>query len=194
MSPAGVQAVYFFAPISIVAFSGIGAKVAGSGFGRVQTIMLFKAIGVSALFLMGFLKSFRGRWEIMVPIYLFRTGIMNSTYPLEESILMDFVAKDRRARWKSLESIAQFGWCGSAALGGYLADRYGYGYTFIITACVQGSAIGIWSFLLPAVPRVEQKVGSGGGGQAAGVSINGDEVKSPLQGGDMGKPLLTDDP
>ena len=68
--------------------------------------------------------------------------------------------KQRRARWKSLESIAQFGWCGSAALGGYLADKYDYGFTFGITACIQGSALFVWAFLLPIIPRVEQKVES----------------------------------
>ena len=36
---------------------------------------------------------------------------------------MDFVPKNERARWKSLESVSQFGWCGSAVLGGYLADK-----------------------------------------------------------------------
>jgi MFS family permease len=102
-------------------------------FGRVQTIMLCKVMGVSALFLMVYLIKYRGSWYIMVPIYLFRTGIMNSTYPLEESISMDFVPKDQRARWKSLESIAQFGWCGSAALGGWLADKHGYSFTFLIS-------------------------------------------------------------
>ena len=54
---------------------------------------------------------------VVVAIYLLRTGLMNCTYPLEESILMDFVPKETRARWKSLDSISQFGWCGSAALG-----------------------------------------------------------------------------
>ena len=33
---------------------------------------------------------------------------------------MDFVPKDTRSRWKSLDSIAAFGWCGSAAIGGIL--------------------------------------------------------------------------
>jgi hypothetical protein len=37
---------------------------------------------------------------------------------------MDFVPKQERARWKSLESVGAFGWCGSAALGGILADKY----------------------------------------------------------------------
>jgi hypothetical protein len=51
---------------------------------------------------------------------------MNSTYAIQESVLMDFVPKSTRARWKSLESVASFGWCGSAVLGGVLADASSY--------------------------------------------------------------------
>ena len=39
---------------------------------------------------------------------------------------MDFVPKKERARWKALESVSAFGWCGSAALGGYLGDKHGF--------------------------------------------------------------------
>ena len=42
-----------------------------------------------------------------------------------------------RTRWKSLESVTQVGWAGSAALGGYLADQHGYVFTFLITAALQ---------------------------------------------------------
>jgi predicted MFS family arabinose efflux permease len=73
---------------------------------------------------------------------------------------MDFVPKETRARWKSLESISAFGWCGSAALGGVLADKYGYNFTFLITAMVQGAAIVIWAFLIPLVPKQEAKAKS----------------------------------
>merc|ERR1711871_1856523 len=104
---------------------------------------------------MVFLTKYKGQWLVMVPIYLFRTGLMNCTYPLEESISMDFVPKEQRSRWKSLESIAQFGWCGSAALGGYLVDRYNYSYTFLITAFIQGTSLLFWSMLIPLVPRKE---------------------------------------
>ena len=44
------------------------------------------------------------------------------------------------SRWKSLDSVSVFGWCGSAALGGYLADRFGYTFTFLVTAAIQGTA------------------------------------------------------
>lgn len=33
-------------------------------------------------------------------IWQVRTTLMNCTYPIEESILMDFVPADTRARWK----------------------------------------------------------------------------------------------
>ena len=74
---------------------------------------------------------------VIIGVYLLRTGIMNSSYPLLESILMDNVPSNRRARWKSLESIAQFGWTGSALVGGILSDQHSYEFTFAITATMQ---------------------------------------------------------
>eukprot|EP00465_Bigelowiella_longifila_P002135 CAMPEP_0185264934 /NCGR_PEP_ID=MMETSP1359-20130426/25475_1 /TAXON_ID=552665 /ORGANISM="Bigelowiella longifila, Strain CCMP242" /LENGTH=151 /DNA_ID=CAMNT_0027853857 /DNA_START=117 /DNA_END=572 /DNA_ORIENTATION=- len=93
---------------------------------------------------------------ILVPIYVIRTGVMNCTYPLDESILMDFCRKEQRARWKSLESISAFGWCGSAVLGGILGDAHGYSFTFLITAMIQGSSILLTATLLPLVPIHEK--------------------------------------
>ena len=94
---------------------------------------------------------------LLVPIYIMRTAFMNACYPLEESILMDFVPKNQRGRWKSLESIAAFGWCGSAALGGWTSDHaHGdYTYTFRITAIIQSLGILTWALLLPLVPKHE---------------------------------------
>lgn len=96
---------------------------------------------------------------VMAIIYLVRTGLMNCTYPLEESILMDFVPSDQRARWKALDSIASFGWCGSAALGGYLADQPSIGYTgtFLYTAAIQGAAVLLQASLMLIVPLHEKK-------------------------------------
>ena len=92
----------------------------------------------------------------LVPIYVLRTALMNCTYPLNESILVDYVPKNERARWKSLDSVVSFGWCGSAALGGWLSDKYDYTFTFLITAIIQ--TIGVLCFfpLFPLVPRKEQ--------------------------------------
>ena len=82
-------------------------------------------------------------------------GPHSDTNTLQESILMDFVPVERRGVWKSLDSVAAFGWCGSASLGGWLSDRYGYKCIFLLTALVQIIGIAVWSMLLPLVPRKE---------------------------------------
>ena len=74
---------------------------------------------------------------------------------------MDCVPKSTRARWKSLDSVGVFGWCGSAALGGYLADLHGYAFTFLITAAVQGVATALQATLVFLVPRSEKREDEG---------------------------------
>ena len=92
---------------------------------------------------------------------------MNCTYPLEESILMDSVPPNTRARWKSLESISQFGWCGSAVIGGLLSDRYTYSFTFVITAVVQGTGT-LLLLIEPLVPTEKKpELKSKGSGEVA---------------------------
>jgi len=179
LSPSAVQGIYVAVPIAIILFSGFAQRLASTGFGRVQCIMISKAIGVSCLVLMVLcLRKFDAPWPVIVVLYLLRTGIMNCTFPLEESVTMDFVPKAYRARWKSLESVAQFGWCGSAALGGYLADRFDYSFTFLITAAIQGSAILIWATLIPYIPRYERGRHESKGNSRA------DSLEKPLIGGD----------
>ena len=157
MSPSQVQLIYVLVPLSMVAFSGVGEKISSTGFGRVQTMVLLNSMGVFCLYAMVFCKHYLDSNPLaLVPIYVLRTALMNCTYPLNESILMDYVPKNERARWKSLDSVVSFGWCGSAALGGWLSDKYDYTFTFLITAIIQ--TIGILCFfpLIPLVPRKEQ--------------------------------------
>jgi MFS family permease len=114
-------------------------------------------LGVSALYAMVFLKSYLDVHPfVLVPVYVMRTSLMNAPYPLQESILMDYVPKNERARWKSLDSVSGFGWCGSAALGGWLTDRYDYTFTFLITAMLQTVGILVYALLLPLVPAQEE--------------------------------------
>ena len=93
---------------------------------------------------------------LLVSVYLLRTGLMNCTYPLEESILMDFVPPKQRARWQSLDSIASATWAGSAALGGLLADSRGYSFTFLFTAALQAVAVLLRFLLVLVVPCKER--------------------------------------
>jgi len=90
---------------------------------------------------------------LMVAIYLMRTTLMNCTYPIEEAVLMDYVPPGTRARWKALDSISSFGWCGSAAIGGLIADAYDYSTTFLITAALQGAGVAVCALLFFVIPR-----------------------------------------
>jgi MFS family permease len=163
MSPTQVQVVYFIVPLALAACGGLGQFISTrGGLGRVPTGLLFKVTGVTGLFSMVFFKKYLDKHPfLLVPIYIARTALMNASYPLEESILMDFVPKQERARWKSLESIAVVGWCGSAALGGWAADKaHGdYTVTFLITACIQVVGCLFWALLLLFVPMQEGTTG-----------------------------------
>merc|ERR1719424_907086 len=117
---------------------------------------------------------------LLVVVYLVRTGLMNCTYPLEESILMDFVPSHTRARRKSLDSVSVFGWCGSAALGGYLADRFGYTFTFLVTASIQGTATLLQATLMLVVPRSEQPTSSATSAALAAVVVAEAEPDGPV--------------
>ena len=156
MSPSQVQLIYLIVPFAMILFSTLISKIAASGVGRVQTQLISSILGVSLLYCMVFFKAYLDkRPALLIPIFVLRTSLMNASYPLQESILMDFVPKESRARWTSLDAVASFGWCGSAAFGGWLADKYDYTYAFFLTAVIQTVGILVWSLLLPLVPRNE---------------------------------------
>jgi len=150
MSAAEVQTIYFIVPIAMALAGTLGTSLGGCS-GRAQMVVLLRVLGLSFFGAIVALYHFGYNKWLVVAAYIFRTALMNSTYPLEESILMDYVPKHQRARWKSLESVSSFGWCGSAALGGYLSDAYGYTATFLITIGMQALATLIYSVMITLV-------------------------------------------
>mmetsp|Transcript_31486 Transcript_31486/g.37502 ORF Transcript_31486/g.37502 Transcript_31486/m.37502 type:complete len:554 (-) Transcript_31486:112-1773(-) len=155
MTPTEVQFIYVLAPIALVLSSGLGTSLSKI-LGRVQTTLVLYIAGLLCLLSMIIFKNYLDSHPFaLVPIYILRTAFMNGSYPLQESILMDFVPKNERARWKSLESVAVFGWCGSAALGGIISDKSDYTHTFLATVIIQSFGLIFFSLLLPLVPRNE---------------------------------------
>ena len=61
--------------------------------GRVQAICLFKLSAVALLAFMGLCPAIWTNLAIIVPVFVVRTAIMNSAFPLQKSILMDYVPK-----------------------------------------------------------------------------------------------------
>jgi MFS family permease len=159
LTPTQVQLIYFLEPLIIAMFSSF-ATPASSWFGRVQTILILSSCGVACLLAMvlAFDTYFVGHFVPLIGLYLLNTACMDCTEPLEESILMDFVPKRHRARWKSLESIAGFGWCGSAAIGGFIIDRWSFTHALGATAALQIVGLILLTGLLPLVPRRESEM------------------------------------
>eukprot|EP00239_Pterosperma_sp_CCMP1384_P011720 CAMPEP_0197862120 /NCGR_PEP_ID=MMETSP1438-20131217/38634_1 /TAXON_ID=1461541 /ORGANISM="Pterosperma sp., Strain CCMP1384" /LENGTH=593 /DNA_ID=CAMNT_0043479557 /DNA_START=697 /DNA_END=2478 /DNA_ORIENTATION=- len=152
MSPAEVQTIYFIVPIVMAMCSDMGVKIS-KYVGRSQTSVLLRLIGLACFGGMVILYHLNvNRWLVVV-LYVVRTAFMNSTYPIDEGILMDYVPKNQRARWKALESVASFGWCGSAMIGGVIADKKGYTFTFLVTITMQFTATMIFSLLTTVVSK-----------------------------------------
>ena len=188
LTPRGVQVIYFLNPLIIALFSNICQPIA-KRFGRIGTILLVQGMGVTSLLAMILTYHLGLAHWLTISLYLLRTGLMNSTYPMRESILMDYVPKETRARWKSLDSITSFGWCGSAALGGYLGDRYGYSFTFIITAIMQGIStamvIPLWPIVAMEKKENEDSENASAEGEEGEVKVDdGDELATPLLSGE----------
>ena len=190
MSPASVQAIYVAVPVAM-ACSSTAATALAKLVGRVQAVLLLRVAGLCCFGSMVFLYD-RGfgthgalKWAI-VAFYVVRTALMNCTYPLEESILMDYVPKSTRARWKSLESISMFGWCGSALAGGVLADRFGYTKTFLITIGLQASGMLFYAQLLGIVQK-EADLAKKAKRSPLDDAATG-ELDAPLLGGQEGPP------
>lgn len=60
-------------------------------------MVLNRGIGICLLFFMAIHTELWQRAGLMVALFVCRTSIMNSIYPLQKSILMDFVQKVRVA-------------------------------------------------------------------------------------------------
>ncbi len=68
------------------------------------------------------------------------------------AVLMDWVPRHLRGRVNAVDSVRTFSWSGSAALGGFLIQRYGFQRTFLITAAIKAAAFAPLFVLLAYVP------------------------------------------
>jgi len=166
LDPASVQCIYVVQPL-LQAATTVLLQNLSVWTGRVQIVLASRVVGVTCLLAMAYLElAYRDKggwevsWQLLVALYILRTIGMNATSPLEESLMMDYCPSDQRARWKALESINELNWCGSAAIGGLLADRFGYASTFLFTAGMQFLGGSIYVLLLPMIP-VESALAAG---------------------------------
>eukprot|EP00930_Biecheleria_cincta_P002615 TRINITY_DN10361_c0_g1_i1.p1 TRINITY_DN10361_c0_g1~~TRINITY_DN10361_c0_g1_i1.p1 ORF type:complete len:453 (+),score=49.84 TRINITY_DN10361_c0_g1_i1:69-1427(+) len=85
--------------------------------------------------LMYFISTCHGRWSTVM-LVLLRYLLMKANGPMLQAMVLDMVPMQHRGKWTAVESLKQVGWSGTAALGGWISDTYGYRQVFLATACV----------------------------------------------------------
>lgn len=144
LSPIELQALLVLQPMCIAICSLFAQQIATCS-SRMPVIVCARLIGTIALVMMTVLK----RIELQCAMVLVREAFMQCTNPLRQSLLMDFVAKEYRARWNSLEGLSMFSWAGSAVLGGFVIDTYGYRLCFLAGAGVSILGTAMEAMLIP---------------------------------------------
>jgi MFS family permease len=132
-------------------------------------MVLLKSVSIVLLFAIGLIAALLRSGSLIcddeasrlvlvvgtVTLYLARTALANCTTPLNQSITMDFVPKNQRGRWSATQTVVQACWSGSAAVGGVLADRFGYGFIFFVTVAFHLAGTLMQATLLSIVPKEE---------------------------------------
>mmetsp|Transcript_67377 Transcript_67377/g.161582 ORF Transcript_67377/g.161582 Transcript_67377/m.161582 type:complete len:498 (-) Transcript_67377:131-1624(-) len=140
-SPAALSALQAATPLSIMfavqALQGVAKRSPG---GPVPAVLAFWVGSIITLLAMAQVKDVR----ILTVLHLVRAALANCKEPIAKAILADFIPSERRGRWNAAHSISSVTWTGSAALGGILCDRYGYGRTFILTSGLYVAAALCW--------------------------------------------------
>lgn len=132
MLPGEVNIIYALLPLP-VSGSALLAQRLSLTLGRIQVSMLFRTLGVVLLVAISYLKD----PVVVVMLYAIRSCVMNSWQGLTRAVLNDYVSKEHRAKWNSIETVSTAVFSASAMLGGYIIDQIGYRSTFLITAALQ---------------------------------------------------------
>ncbi|EAN76676.1 hypothetical protein, conserved [Trypanosoma brucei brucei TREU927] len=117
---------------------------------RVSATILVRTLSASLLLTMGVIEL---PLVALLPIYVCRNALMNSTAGVTRSIIMDCARRENRAMWAAFECFVSFMWSASSVMGGYIASAKGYKYTFVITALIHFIAMFV---LVPAISGVRQ--------------------------------------
>jgi MFS family permease len=151
-TPIQLSWVYLIMPVCTVSVAiSLPKLIKRKCCSRPAAMIICKFFGIAALYTMVFFDIDCVNANAMVSLFIFRTAIMNGSAGIKRSILMDAVPKKQRVRWNSLESITRMTWSGSAALGGWCIDSFGYRQTFLITAIVYTISTTPLLLLLPIV-------------------------------------------
>ncbi|ETV99023.1 hypothetical protein H310_08494 [Aphanomyces invadans] len=146
MTPSEVNVLWVAQPLLVVVLSLVCQRCA-TWCGDIETIVATRVFATGCLALMTYTTPLR----FEVGLFLLRSGFMRCSEPLRSSLLMDYVPQHLRGRWNALEGLTQFTYSGSAMVGGYLIERHGYRYCFLITAAIYGVGLLAELLLVPII-------------------------------------------
>ncbi|KAG1688436.1 hypothetical protein DVH05_025632 [Phytophthora capsici] len=152
LTPIHVCILFMSQPLVVMILSFIAQRLS-KPCGRMPIIAFTRAFSVACLFSMAYAQPM----ALQIALFLMRGGMMRCSQPLRRSILMDYVPKNIRARWNALEGLSVFSWSGSAVLGGFLIDAYGYRACFTITSLVYCVGLSLEMFLLPLTKHAVER-------------------------------------
>lgn len=148
VSPTQLCAIFCFYPLA-VSLAMHACEKLSSQIGRAQASFAFQVTGIFMLVLMTKLKSLA--WVIVV--FMLRGQLQNAAYPVDRSILVDYIPSKHRGRWNAIGSLTTMTWSGSAVLGGFLSDKHDYRFSFLVTAGIYVLGVLCYVPLLWLVPR-----------------------------------------
>ncbi|KAG7399857.1 hypothetical protein PHYBOEH_007718 [Phytophthora boehmeriae] len=153
LSPVRVQTLFALQPLGVALLSFL-AQLASNSTGRMSIVVITRALGTVSLLLMAASREVTDQSVL----FLAHGAFMQCTDPLRRSVLMDFVPKSHRARWNSLTGLTAASWAGSAVLGGFIVESYGYRLCFLAAALVYICGLTIETVLIPLTRHAVETV------------------------------------
>jgi len=146
--------------------------------GRCQAAFTWQVCGILALFALWKAQSL----PLVIFLYILRGSFMNAVGPINSAIVLDCVDPHLRGRWSAIQSISRFSWSGSAVLGGRIADKHDYRFTFFITGLIYATSTCMYASLLCLVPHQQPPSAGSPGRAAASASGSGDAEEAGADG------------
>nr|CCA17688.1 Major Facilitator Superfamily (MFS) putative [Albugo laibachii Nc14] len=148
-----MQSLFVVQPVCVALFSLV-LQWQSKRWGRMPVIVVSRFLGSLCMYQMATAQAFRTQ----VALYLINVVLIRSTEPLQRSLLMDFLPRQQRAKWSSLEDLSALVCTGSALIGVYLMETQGFHYCVWITLPIYVVGVLLETLLIPLTRHARESV------------------------------------
>lgn len=135
----------------VIAFSVQVLRPLGNLLGRSNMVLVLHIASTACLWGMASVDS----TLLSAALYIGRFVTLHARDPILSSIVMDTVNPAHRGFWAQFSSLRTASFAGSALLGGWMADRWGYVYSFNVTCIVLLLALPVFLPVVLLFPKSE---------------------------------------